>query len=251
MTRMKIKYMSALLAAATLSAVASAGVKPAEAAIVVDSITPATTYSALGGTAISNLGSRLIDFNNGAYPGTVFGGTNQQVTFTGGGVVSGSVGSQYAAPAADANGDTVNTGVDKDKDNTPYFSLGGSGQSSPVTLKFKYPIISNFGFLWGSIDSYNTISFLKGDNLIQSFTGSNISDPANGRQDASGTAYVNFLASADSYFDTVKFESTSPAFEFDDVRYTEVPTPALLPGLVGIGVAALRKRKKAGEAQEA
>lgn len=236
MTRTKIKYMSALLAAATLTAVASAGVKPAEAAILRD-------------TTLSSVGNRLIDFNGDPSIKTFFPGKNQEVSYTGGGIVSGSVGGQYAAPAADANGDI---GPNANFDDTQYLSTGGTGQSSPVTFKFKYPIISNFGFLWGSIDAYNSISFLKGNTLLASFTGSDILNPANGDQGVSGTAYVNFVAeSVSDYFDTVVLSSTSPAFEIDDVKYTEVPTPALLPGLVGIGIAALRKRKKAGEAQQA
>ena len=255
MTRTKIKHMGALLAAATLTAVATVGTKPAEASIVVESTIPATAYSDLvksGSPLPDNLGQRLINFNGGSSDTTFFPGKNQQVSLSGGGVVSGSSSGQYAAPAADANGDGT---LGNDVDNTDYLSTGGTNQSTPVTFQFKYPIISTFGFLWGSIDNYNSISFFKQGKFLTSFTGDQIFSSANGDQSVKGTHFVNFKGNSmvpeDDYFDKVVLASGQAAFEIDDVRYTEVPTPALLPGLVGIGVAALRKRKQAGEAQEA
>lgn len=256
MTRTKIKHMSALLAAATLTAVASAGVKPAEAAIVIESVTPATAYSNFinGGPApTTNLGSRLINFNGESSPTTFSSGKNREVSLSGGGIVSGNLSGQYAAPAADADGDQA---LGNDRDDTDYLSVGGTNEPGPVTFKFKYPIISTFGFLWGSIDDYNTINFFKKGALLASFTGLDILKPANGDQGATGTAFVNFKGNdvnnpENDYFDTVELLSSQAAFEIDDVRYEEVPTPALLPGLIGIGVAALRKRKQAGETQEA
>jgi len=253
MKRMKMKYMGALLAAATLTSVATVGAESAEAAILIDSVTSAADYSSFvksGNPTIPNLGNRLINFNGDPSVTTFFPGKNQEVSYSGGGIVSGSESGQYAAPAADADGD----GNSNKRDNTPYLSIGGSEQPGPATFKFfKYPIISTLGFLWGSVDAYNSVSFLRDGNTLATFDGNDISNPANGDQGINGTFFVNFKGNdgENDYFDTVVFNSTSAAFELDDIRYTEVPTPALLPGLIGVGVAALRKRKQVGEAQEA
>ena len=256
MTRMKMKYMGALLAAATLASVASVatvGAESAEAAILIDSVISAADYSSFvksGNPAIPNLGNRLINFNGDPSVTTFFPGKNQEVSYDGGsGIVSGNASGLYAAPAADADGD----GNSNTRDNTPYLSLGGSGRPSSATFKFKYPIISTLGFLWGSVDSYNSVSFLRGSTLLAEFTGSDVIRFPTGDQSSIGTRFVNFTGNEGDkdYFDTVIFKSTSAAFELDDIRYTEVPTPALLPGLIGVGVAALRKRKQVCEAQEA
>ena len=42
----------------------------------------------------------------------------------------------------------------------------------------------------------------------------------------------------------------SPGGSFYSAEATAVPTPALLPGIIGMGVAAFRKRKQTGEAEE-
>ncbi len=254
MTKMKTKYIGALLTAATLTAVATVSTESANAAILIDSVTSAADYSSFvknGNPAISNLGNRLINFNGDPSITTFFPGKNQEVSYSGGGIVSGNANGQYAAPAADADGD----GNNNKRNNTPYLSLGGSEEPSPVTFKFKNPIISTFGFLWGSIDNLdkNNVKFLRGNTLLAEFNGSDVIAFPTGDQSPIGTRFVNFMGNdgANDYFDTVVFSSNKPAFEIDDIRYTEVPTPALLPGLIGVGVAALRKRKQAGEAQEA
>jgi hypothetical protein len=63
----------------------------------------------------------------------------------------------------------------------------------------------------------------------------------------------NFLATSSSTDLTFGFQNNPSYVYLDDVivsgASTAVPTPALLPGLVGLGVAALRKRK--GETTEA
>ena len=251
MVRMKTNCMRLLLTAATLGTVATMGAGSAEA-VSIKSITSATDYSNFINGTFSNddtsgFGTRLIDFNSSPFttgsivdPSTVSPGRNQEATFSGEGrVVTGSLGGQYAAPAANAEGGSSNT-----LDTTPYLTLGGSGEPGPVTLKFKYPIISTLGFLWGSVDDYNSVEFFRGTESRGLFNGLNVLSPANGDQSPSGTYFVNFMADDEAdWFDSVVFTSTQAAFEIDDIRYTEIPTPALLPGLVGIGVAALRKRK--------
>lgn len=60
---------------------------------------------------------------------------------------------------------------------------------------------------------------------------------------SSNNLLADFTASiAAVEFSPPEFSSPTNSFSFS-VNATEVPTPALFPGLVGIGVATLRKRK--------
>ncbi len=254
MIQTKTKLMGAL-AVAAMTAVITISTESAKA-ISLDSVTSSADYSAFinGTNNITDFGNRLIDFNNSPFvpgeevsPNTVFDNKNQEATFSGlGRVVIGNKSGQYAAPASKAAGST-SAGL---TNNTPYLTLGGKDEGGPVALEFKFPIIERLGFLWGSVDSYNSVEFFKGTESRGTFTGLNVLKPANGSQQPDGTYFVNFVADSEAdWFDKVVFTSTRAAFEIDDIRYTEVPTPALLPGLVGMGVAAFRKRKQAGEAQ--
>ena len=246
--------MGALLAAATLTTFATVGAKSAEA-ISITSVTSSADYSSfINGGADPGVGTRLINFNDftegallSASNPTVFQGTNQEATFSGDGrIVTGDVSGQYKAPSANAAGGSSDT-----TDTTKYLTLGGTNERGPVSLDFRFPIISKLGFLWGSIDDYNKVEFFRKGLIRGTFTGEDVFMPANGNQEADGTAFVNFeSADENDYFDQVVFSSSQAAFEIDDIRYTEVPTPALLPGLIGMGAVALRKRKRVGEAQE-
>lgn len=87
--------------------------------------------------------------------------------------------------------------------------------------------------------------------------GSNLAIPFRGSGGALvGDGFFGFVA--DSPIDSFRFRrfdgALADGFSIDDLIYgnaqtavspTPVPTPALLPGLIGMGVAAARKRKKA------
>ena len=160
-------------------------------------------------------------------------------SLTGGALVTGSEPNQYKAPGTDSGSPIVGT----------YLTVGGSNPPapSPATLNFGSTPLKFFGLYWGSIDSYNTISFLNAvGNEIASFTGTDIAqslglDPLTGNYNRD--AYVNFFAHGPSdYFSQVQFASTQAAFEAGNFAYEVIPTPALLPGLIGLGVAALRRK---------
>lgn len=217
-----LKTVQTLSAIATVAAAATVAIAPANA----------LTLTTTSGVSSSESGVITIDFGDTVPDGSVVpatGYTSGIATYTGGGIASGSVDSQFAQPFG-ADGD--------------YLTLGpGAAQPTPVTITFT-SLLNYFGLYWGSVDTYNTIEFFNGATSLGLFDGLDVLNPANGSQGAGGSVYVNFFANNSSeYFNRVVLRSTEFAFESDNHAYRAIPTPALLPGLVGFGVAALRKRR--------
>ncbi len=132
--------------------------------------------------------------------------------------------------------------------------------NNPSLAKFTFnDFLPYFGFEVVDINNNNAsfkVSLFKDDESV--FSGSlkqilkdlDKCDPSN-----SNSCYVNFFElDPQKRFNMVLFEEESGGngnlTTLDNIAY-KVPTPALLPGLIGMGVAAYRKRKNAGEVQEA
>ena len=110
-----------------------------------------------------------------------------------------------------------------------------------------------FGLFWGSVDGYNTISFYdSNDFLLGSYTGSDALNPANGNQGTGGSKYANF--SFATGIQSIKFESNSPAFEFDNIA-TAVPEAStwamMILGFLGMGFVGYRKSSKSSKSPKA
>jgi len=175
----------------------------------------------------------------------------------------------WVVPPADEGGISrspfSNTGLAGTRD---YFSVigtgapgEGGGAESPVTLTFT-EAQSSFRLLWGSIDTYNEITFSDGGGNSVTVTGTNVAGAASGLSAGGGmVALVNIFDFEDPAggafnFTTATFSSINGdnSFEFaTDIspdELTAVPLPAsallLLGGLGGLGgLSALRRRKRA------
>ncbi|MDA8136091.1 MAG: PEP-CTERM sorting domain-containing protein [Desulfobacteraceae bacterium] len=164
-------------------------------------------------------------------------------SWTGGGhIVSGSLSGKYAAP--------YNNSYMSAKDSTKYMSADPSGYYS-TTFATTY---TYFGLFWGSVDSYNTLSFYNGNDLVHSFKGTDITNPGKygvsyGNQSAPSTnLYVNFYDLSE--FDRIVMKSTGYAFEADNLAVGNPilpnPEPAtmLLFGFGLIGLARIGRKKQ-------
>lgn len=97
-----------------------------------------------------------------------------------------------------------------------------------------------FGLDWGTVDTYNKISFLdwKGTTLA-SFTGADLSGDGKSAQFANFTTNLGIRK--------IVLTSQHNSFEFDDLKVSSVPLPAALPlfgaALAAIGAGRLKRRK--------
>ncbi len=162
-------------------------------------------------------------------------------------VVTGSQSGLYAAPAGGLSVSDPSRYVTTPK------QLGAS-PGNYVTVTNLGGTYNYFGLWWGSVDGYNTLTFYKNGQLVQSFTGNEAINPshANGDQTASSTnLYINFLNLPE--FDSFRLASTNYAFEADNIavgNVAPVPEPGtvLLLGLGLFGLAIYGKRRMNREA---
>ncbi len=189
------------------------------------SATPLISLSAAGATTSSLAGATTIDFNNGCGYASCSGDYI---------IASGNLSGKYAQPA----------GVD-----SPFLSVPNPSAST-LSASFSLGTLANyFGLFWGSIDSYNGIRFLLGDQLVASFSGSDlVGHYANGDQvSLNSNRYINFDFGSDA-FDSVQLFSNGYAFESDNhafrtlVSVTE-PAPMLLMALGLLSLALMRRRR--------
>ena len=172
------------------------------------------------------------------------------------GVVNGPSSGNYAVPVGGATGGqpeyltgnygsslTTNVGASGN-----YLSTG----TGSITITFtsnKYA----FAMLWGSIDSFNTVTLLQGATSIGVVTGTDAAAAlgngftATGGQGAGGSGYI--ILNSASAFNAITFSSTTPSFEFTGIvgstAQIGIPEPMGL-ALFGsglLGIALVRRRR--------
>lgn len=212
------------------TAIASALLGVATAAVAVPVVTVGGTAVAGQGQFSSESGVTTLDFNVGSVlPSGV------TLTAAASNFVSGSLAGVYAAPPGDFS---------------QYLTVSpASGTPVSITLATAANYI---GFYAGSLDAFNLIEFYNGSTLVSSYTGSDLAAlagvPANG--DQSIGRYFNVFETGNS-FTTVLLTSSQNAFELDNFAIgvagppSQVPLPGTL-SLFGLGlVAAAVGRAKA------
>ena len=168
-------------------------------------------------------GASVQTFDNGTLP------SNYAATAgSGGHVVSGTTGT-YAAPVGDT---------------TDYLSVPSSTSSGTVTdtLGGQY---NYFGLYWGSIDTYNTLTFLDHGSVVATVTGADVIGDLSkygNQSDPASNEYVNFNFGSQR-IDQVAFTSNGYAFESDNHAVADVPEPELA-GLMALGLVGLFARRR-------
>lgn len=132
-----------------------------------------------------------------------------------------------------------------------YWTVGPSDGSPGVLDLSSFAGIASISFIWGSVDTYNTLEVLdRLNNVIATFTGSDAALPADGDQHNPGTnplATLTFSGTTQGNIGGLRLTSSQNAFEVDNFAVTAVPEPGiwalLLLGFGFIG-AFLRGQKR-------
>jgi hypothetical protein len=175
-------------------------------------ITQITLLSAAGQTANGPVTSSAVYFGPSA-TGSSDGGTNAgggTITFSNAGVYHQSTGGDWAPGGSTSGSSGITNG---------YFSATGSASPSTVTFTFEQTE-TYFGFLWGSMNAGNTVTFYRNGTAVYTCSASDIiGKTISGTTATSQDSYYAAFNISGGY-DKVVFASTSGGLEFADVGYS-------------------------------
>jgi len=155
-----------------------------------------------------------------------------------------------ASPDFTFSGGTIRIGKTVNQAQQPFGDL-----THYEAVQFKNPFIisgpelSSLSLYIGSLDTYNSITFLGAGGFSQTINGTAMGAPANGNiTDPLTNRQFFFKFAAVDRVDEIIFTSSQPAFEFDNIyaRVAGVPEPAvwtmLIMGFGTIGFMLQRQR---------
>ena len=150
-------------------------------------------------------------------------------------------GYQIKTPPSDSNGAPPANSVPA---GTSYLSVLAGGSA---TYLFSSPV-SAFQFDWGSVDAYNTLSFVSNLSPMTVIPGLSFPNAANGNQTAPGTnGLFTVVGAAGEFFTSVTFSSTRNSFEVDNLAVAAIPEPStwalMFLGFGMIGATARYRRR--------
>jgi hypothetical protein len=132
-----------------------------------------------------------------------------------------------------------------------YFSVGPTAGSPRVIELSSFASIGTISFLWGSIDTYNSLQLLNAANgVMATFAGNNVPGASNfGNQSSplsNRLVTLTFTGAERQAISALRLTSTQNAFEIDSLTVGVVPEPAtwaMMIGGFGLVGAALRRRR--------
>lgn len=130
-----------------------------------------------------------------------------------------------------------------------YLAAGPSGGelAGAVTLAFTDPSVTALSFLWGSPDSFNSLTISTTSGATYTFDTAALGLDGSGNN--ADTTDVEFIAQAGSDITSVTFSSPQDAFEASNFAVSGVPEPAtwamMVLGFLGVGFVAYRRKDNA------
>lgn len=142
--------------------------------------------------------------------------------------VLGTRGTDYAV----ANDNVLNRRLAPANDTSCYFSVGAAVQSSNIVIDLPDGApVRYVGFYWGSVDAYNSVSFLNEQGAFATISGYGDAVDGTAAAERAGVSlgdsiFAEFRFFAGENITAIFLETTNWAFEIDNLAFSTVFVPA-------------------------